>query len=99
MPSQRDTASRISDSPSHKDQLEKKIRADAEGLALAPQSQGNDRPASAEIRLSQKRKWFLLLIFSVAQYLDLASYSGLVSASSCVWDIELTYSFFSPNRC
>jgi len=37
-----------------------------------------DGPRGAEIKLSQKRKWFLLFIFSVAQYLDVASYSGLV---------------------
>ena len=36
-----------------------------------------DKTGTAEIRLSQKRKWFLLLIFSVAQYLDIMSYSGI----------------------
>jgi hypothetical protein len=40
-----------------------------------------DGPRGSEIKLSQKRKWFLLFVFSVAQYLDIASYSGLVSDS------------------
>ncbi|WVN87505.1 uncharacterized protein L203_102687 [Cryptococcus depauperatus CBS 7841] len=33
--------------------------------------------SGAQVKLSQKRKWFLLLIFSVAQYLDVCSISGL----------------------
>ncbi|WWC58985.1 uncharacterized protein I303_101531 [Kwoniella dejecticola CBS 10117] len=46
----------------------------------------------AEIKLSQKRKWFLLLVFSVAQYLDIASYSGLfVFTDAILTDLDILY--------
>ncbi|KAK8854629.1 hypothetical protein IAR55_003368 [Kwoniella newhampshirensis] len=46
----------------------------------------------AEIKLSQSRKWFLLLIFSVAQYLDVASYSGLfVFTDAILNDLDIVY--------
>ncbi|WWC67475.1 uncharacterized protein I206_101383 [Kwoniella pini CBS 10737] len=46
----------------------------------------------AEIKLSQKRKWFLLLVFSVAQYLDIASYSGLfVFTDAILNDLDILY--------
>lgn len=44
---------------------------------VAEEQARKDGPAGAELKLSQKRKWFLLFVFSVAQYLDIASYSGL----------------------
>lgn len=49
---------------------------------IAENAAKEEGPAGAEIKLSQGRKWFLLFIFSVAQYLDIASYSGLVSRYS-----------------
>ncbi|WRT65217.1 uncharacterized protein IL334_002160 [Kwoniella shivajii] len=46
----------------------------------------------AEIKLSQKRKWFLLFVFSVAQYLDIASYSGLfVFTDAVLNDLDILY--------
>ncbi|KAL7422343.1 hypothetical protein Q5752_002989 [Cryptotrichosporon argae] len=46
----------------------------------------------AEIKLSQKRKWFLLFVFSVAQYLDIASYSGLfVFTDPILTDLGIKY--------
>ncbi|EIW68412.1 hypothetical protein TREMEDRAFT_32556 [Tremella mesenterica DSM 1558] len=46
----------------------------------------------AEIQLSQKRKWFLLFIFAVAQYLDIASYSGLfIFTDAILNDLGILY--------
>lgn len=49
---------------------------------IADEQAKKDGPAGAELKLSQKRKWFLLFVFSVAQYLDIASYSGLFGMST-----------------
>jgi hypothetical protein len=49
---------------------------------IAEEQARKEGPAGAELKLGQKRKWFLLFIFSVAQYLDIASYSGLFGESA-----------------
>ncbi|OCF32711.1 efflux protein EncT [Kwoniella heveanensis CBS 569] len=46
----------------------------------------------AEIKLSQKRKWFLLAIFSLAQYLDIASYAGIfVFTDAILVDLDILF--------
>ncbi|ORY35678.1 major facilitator superfamily domain-containing protein [Naematelia encephala] len=67
----------------------------AEEAATAPLAEAareRDGPGGAEIKLSQGRKWFLLFIFSVAQYLDIASYSGLfVFTDAILNDLGILY--------
>ncbi|WVR09448.1 hypothetical protein IAU60_006515 [Kwoniella sp. DSM 27419] len=46
----------------------------------------------AEVKLSQREKWFLLLIFSVAQYLDVASVSGMfIFTDAILTDLDIVY--------
>ncbi|KAK4686437.1 hypothetical protein P7C73_g3684, partial [Tremellales sp. Uapishka_1] len=62
---------------------------------LQAQGQGTTKtPAQGgvEISMSSKKKWFLLLVFSVAQYMDVASYSGLfVFTDSILVDLDIPY--------
>ncbi|WVQ73656.1 hypothetical protein IAR50_003236 [Cryptococcus sp. DSM 104548] len=48
--------------------------------------------AGVHVKLSQKRKWILLFVFSVAQYLDIALYSGgLIFTDSVAQDLGILY--------
>ncbi|WWD19231.1 hypothetical protein CI109_103689 [Kwoniella shandongensis] len=61
-------------------------RSEVDGLTRIKTASG------AEIKLTQKKKWFLLLVFSVAQYLDIASYSGLfVFTDAILNDLDIVY--------
>ncbi|OCF37121.1 efflux protein EncT [Kwoniella heveanensis BCC8398] len=57
-------------------------------------SEGTDdeRGGRVEISLSQNRKWFLLLIFSIAQYLDLAAVAAcFVFTDPIATDLDIIY--------
>ncbi|WWC64283.1 uncharacterized protein I303_106893 [Kwoniella dejecticola CBS 10117] len=50
-----------------------------------------EQPGPA-VKLSQNRKWMLLLVFSVAQYLDVAAVSGLfIFTDSIAIDLDVLY--------
>ncbi|OCF76458.1 efflux protein EncT [Kwoniella mangroviensis CBS 8886] len=77
------------------DKLERKLEDELTAEQKAEQELRRHRSTTvngAEIKLSQKRKWFLLLVFSVAQYLDIASYSGLfVFTDAVLNDLDILY--------
>ena len=88
---------------SHGIQAAEKKWIDAEEAAfkkVAEAQAERDGPRGSEIKLSQKRKWFLLFIFSVAQYLDIAAFSGLVSLLTLVVALQaLIDSLSSQSPC
>ncbi|ODN81015.1 hypothetical protein L202_03116 [Cryptococcus amylolentus CBS 6039] len=52
----------------------------------------NADTGAVHVKLSQKRKWTLLFVFSVAQYLDIALYSGgLIFTDSVAEDLGILY--------
>ncbi|WVQ95120.1 hypothetical protein IAU59_002214 [Kwoniella sp. CBS 9459] len=69
-------------------QRSRAVDADAEERG-AP---GMIQDEGAEIKLSQKKKWFLLLVFSVAQYLDIASVSGVfIFTDAILTDLDILF--------
>ena len=73
-----------------------KVEKTEDGPHQAPEyrqeKEGIVTASGAEIQLSQSRKWFLLFIFSIAQYLDIASYSGLfVFTDAILSDLGILY--------
>ncbi|WVQ79735.1 hypothetical protein IAT38_001835 [Cryptococcus sp. DSM 104549] len=69
-------------------------KEDADGTRSLRQAEegGKVEQTGAEMKMSQKKKWFLLLVFSVAQYLDIASYAGLfVFTDAIIEDLGILY--------
>ncbi|ODN81016.1 hypothetical protein L202_03117 [Cryptococcus amylolentus CBS 6039] len=56
------------------------------------ESKVKEPEAGVHVKLSQKRKWMLLFVFSAAQYLDIALYSsGLILTDSIQQDLGILY--------